>query len=133
MKTRFIYLSTLSFLFLCSAGFSQNPNLKNFINGGEFNAPHQSLSEGTVVDVVVHSPGLENNLLGDSPDRDVTVYLPPGYWENPCSYYPVIYLLHGIMGDNNTFLEGGSLNMNIKNTLDNLISENIISPVIVVT
>ena len=34
--------------------------------------------DGQLVDVVVHSPALEGNLLGDSPDRNVTIYLPPG-------------------------------------------------------
>ena len=42
-------------------------------------------AEGTLVREVVHSPALEDNLLGDSSDRQVTVYLPPGYEEHPIS------------------------------------------------
>jgi hypothetical protein len=43
-----------------------------------------------VVDTVIYSPGLENNLLGDSPERKVMVYLPPDYHDNPDNRYPVL-------------------------------------------
>ena len=33
--------------------------------------------QGQVVEEVVQSVGLEGNLLGDSPDRQISVYLPP--------------------------------------------------------
>jgi enterochelin esterase-like enzyme len=48
---------------------------------------------GTVEDVVVHGKALEGNLEGDSPDRNVTVYLPPSYAGDPARQYPVIYFL----------------------------------------
>ena len=51
--------------------------------------------KGQVVRIKVHGAGLEGNLSGDSPDRDVTVYLPPSYAKNPARRYPVVYLLHG--------------------------------------
>ena len=50
---------------------------------------------GRVTDLAVHSEALEGNLLGDSPDRSVTVYLPPSYDHTPGRRYPVIYLLGG--------------------------------------
>lgn len=50
---------------------------------------------GTYERVTVHGPSLVGNLEGDSPDRMVSVYLPPGYAKNPKSRYPVLYLLHG--------------------------------------
>ncbi len=50
---------------------------------------------GTVERIVVHGQGLEGNLEGDSPDRDVAVYLPPSYGTAPARRYPVVYLLHG--------------------------------------
>jgi S-formylglutathione hydrolase len=43
----------------------------------------------------VHGRALEGNLLGDSPDRSVTVYLPPSYFTEKTRRYPVVYLLHG--------------------------------------
>lgn len=45
--------------------------------------------------VTVHGPTLVGNLDGDSPDRQVSVYLPPGYAKNPKQRFPVVYLLHG--------------------------------------
>ena len=49
----------------------------------------------SVEQVVVHSPALEGNLEGETPDRQVIVYLPPDYRQNPDKRYPVIYILHG--------------------------------------
>jgi S-formylglutathione hydrolase FrmB len=45
--------------------------------------------------ITVHGASLEGNLEGDSPDRDVIVYLPPSYAENSARRYPVLYALHG--------------------------------------
>jgi|SRR5688572_15118403 S-formylglutathione hydrolase len=45
--------------------------------------------------VTVHGVSLVGNLEGDSPDRLVSIYLPPGYARNPQRRYPVVYLLHG--------------------------------------
>jgi len=43
----------------------------------------------------VPGPSLEGNLEGESIDRDVIVYLPPGYDKDPQRRYPVVYALHG--------------------------------------
>jgi S-formylglutathione hydrolase len=51
--------------------------------------------KGTVEHIKVHGKSLEGNLEGDSPDRDVFVYLPPSYGTNSNQRYPVVYLLHG--------------------------------------
>jgi S-formylglutathione hydrolase len=61
--------------------------------------------KGTVERVVVHGKSLEGNLEGDSPDRDVLVYLPPSYAADAARRYPVVYLLHGYGGRENTFTE----------------------------
>ncbi len=45
--------------------------------------------------IKVHGVSLEGNLEGDSPDRDVIVYLPPSYAKEPNRRYPVLYALHG--------------------------------------
>ena len=49
---------------------------------------------GTVDHVKVLGRTLEGNLSGDAAERDVMVYLPPGY-EQSKQRYPVVYLLHG--------------------------------------
>ena len=51
--------------------------------------------KGSVERIKVHGKGLEGNLSGDSPDRDVSVYLPPSYKTDKKRRYPVVYLLHG--------------------------------------
>ena len=51
--------------------------------------------KGTVEQVKVHGKSLEANLEGDSPDRDVFVYLPPSYATDTNRRYPVVYFLHG--------------------------------------
>jgi S-formylglutathione hydrolase len=50
---------------------------------------------GTVERVQLHGKSLEGNLEGDSPKRDIAVYLPPSYRANRTKRYPVVYLLHG--------------------------------------
>jgi enterochelin esterase-like enzyme len=59
----------------------------------------QPAATGTVEKITVHGKALEGNLEGDSPDRDVMVYLPPGYGASPQKRYPVVYLLHGFTDD----------------------------------
>ena len=51
--------------------------------------------KGKVERVKVRGMSLEGNLSGDSPEREVTVYLPPGYSIDPARRYPVLYMLHG--------------------------------------
>ncbi len=45
--------------------------------------------------IKVHGASLEGSLEGDSADRDVLVFLPPSYAQNPERRYPVVYALHG--------------------------------------
>lgn len=96
-----------------------------------------SVAEGTLVEVVVHSPALEGNLLEDTPDRNVTIYLPPGYNENTDELFPSVYLLHGFTG-NNTLWTGQGYpltplpELNINEIADALIEEGEIAPMIIV-
>src|SRR4029079_10368266 len=53
------------------------------------------VKKGSVEHIKVHGKALEGNLEGDSPDRDVFVYLPPSYSATSNQRYPVVYLLHG--------------------------------------
>jgi enterochelin esterase-like enzyme len=45
--------------------------------------------------IKIHGKALEGNLEGDEVDRDVIVFLPPSYAQNPTRRYPVVYALHG--------------------------------------
>lgn len=51
--------------------------------------------DGTLERVTVHGASLEGNLMGDDPNRPVSVYLPPSYDASPERRYPVVYVLHG--------------------------------------
>jgi enterochelin esterase-like enzyme len=51
--------------------------------------------KGSWEKIKVHGKSLEGNLEGDSPDRDVFVYVPPSYATSPTRRYPVLYFLHG--------------------------------------
>lgn len=55
--------------------------------------------KGTVLTDSIYSVNLVND-FGENPTRAVSVYLPPGYAYSGIRY-PVIYFLHGFMGDNN--------------------------------
>src|SRR5579883_3456846 len=59
--------------------------------------------KGTVEKIKVHGKSLEQNLEGDSPDRDVFVYLPPSCAGSPNRRYPVIYFLHGYAAKAETY------------------------------
>ena len=49
----------------------------------------------TVEHIKIHGASLEGNLEGDAVDRDVIVFLPPGYEKDKHRRYPVVYALHG--------------------------------------
>jgi enterochelin esterase-like enzyme len=51
--------------------------------------------QGSKERIKVYSHALEGNLVKDPAERDVTVYLPPSYRDDPNRRYPVIYMLHG--------------------------------------
>jgi enterochelin esterase-like enzyme len=58
-------------------------------------AGQQAPAKGTLERIAVHGRALEGNLEGDSPERPVVVYLPPGYGRDTNRRYPVLYFLHG--------------------------------------
>ena len=49
----------------------------------------------TVEHIKIHGTALEGNLEGDAVDREVIVFLPPGYAKEKSRRYPVVYSLHG--------------------------------------
>jgi len=55
----------------------------------------QLFAQGRVVEESFYSPALENNLVGDSADRKVFIYLPPSYDAQLTKRYPTLYLFHG--------------------------------------
>lgn len=60
--------------------------------------------EGRLVREKLHAAALEKTVTGESPDRNVSVYLPPSYDASPNKRYPVVYLLHGITDTDETWI-----------------------------
>jgi enterochelin esterase-like enzyme len=72
---------------------------------------------------------LENNPLNSPVERDMNIYLPPGYFEDDRKSFPIIYLLHGYslnnrmwtitwQEDQNKFLNFNALPPNIIEKID---------------
>jgi len=86
--------------------------------------------EEQIITETIRSPSLVGNLLGDSPDRPVAIYLPPSYDTEPERCYPVVYLLHGFTGDHN--YAAGLGQGNILDTMKNLLAQGRVKEMIIV-
>ncbi len=75
-----------------------------FLVWGLVVTPNVFSQEGRLVREKVHSDSLERTATKESPDRDVTIYLPPSYDTSPTKRYPVVYLLHGITDTDETWI-----------------------------
>lgn len=62
--------------------------------------------KGKLEHLTVHGPSLTANRQGNSADRAVSVYLPPGYSRESDKRYPTLYLLHGIGDDQSVWTQG---------------------------
>jgi enterochelin esterase-like enzyme len=93
-----------------------------FITNGEQSSAYkvQDVAHGTVSRTWYDSPGLKAT-------RRLTVYTPPGY-EQKKDAYPVLYLLHGVGGDEEAWISLGRT----AQILDNLIASGKAKPMIVV-
>lgn len=84
---------------------------------------HAQNNKGKVITDTIYSENLEND-FGEDPNRAVSIYIPPGYYETD-QRYPVIYFLHGFTGDNQML-------MPMKEILDFAIETHRIRPFILV-
>ena len=84
-----------------------------------FDVYRANISHGKIDTVVYNS-----KTVGIS--RKALIYTPPGY--SATKKYPVLYLLHGIGGDEKEWFNGGQPQI----ILDNLYAENKLEPMIVV-
>jgi S-formylglutathione hydrolase len=85
-------------------------------------------AQSQVVDVTVHSPGLEHNLLGDPADQNVSIYLPEAYGREPQRRFPVLYFLHGYSDP----MPRHEAAENMRATMDGLIATGAAQPFIIV-
>jgi enterochelin esterase-like enzyme len=108
-----------------------NPHLAtSFGNGGRSVLTVPGTAPWTAVNGVPHGAVTEvrfhSDVVGD--DRDFFVYTPPNYDPKRKEPYPVLYLLHGLGDDAQSWLTQGGSNF----TLDNLIAQGKAVPMIVV-
>jgi len=110
-------LCSISILFVFT-GFTIAQNIVNHAPQG-FDSLQTSIAHGILDTIYYQSKTVGTN-------RKALIYTPPGYSKD--KRYPVLYLLHGIGGDEKEWLNGGHPQI----ILDNLYSENKIEPMIVV-
>jgi enterochelin esterase-like enzyme len=103
-------------LFLCQCVVAQEA-IKQAPAG--FDAVRAAIPHGKIDSVWYPSKTVGN-------DRRMLIYTPPGYSKK--KKYPVLYLLHGIGGDEKEWLNGGSPQV----ILDNLYNDKKVEPMIVV-
>ncbi|PTN05910.1 esterase family protein [Mangrovibacterium marinum] len=84
-----------------------------------FDVARQNIAHGKIDTLVYHSETVDTN-------RRALIYTPPGYSTN--NKYPVLYLLHGIGGDEKEWFTQGQPQV----ILDNLYAEGKLIPMIVV-
>jgi enterochelin esterase-like enzyme len=103
-------------LFISSIAISQNTITPA---PAGYDVVREGIAHGTIDTIIYKSKTVGTN-------RKALVYLPPSFSKE--KNYPVLYLLHGIGGDEKEWLNGGSPQV----IFDNLYAENKIEPMIVV-
>ena len=81
------------------------------------------MAKGKVVGWSFESKVLEDNPLGDSAERVVHVYLPPGHDDTECNGLPLILLLPGFGGRGRMMLADNLWSPAIDDRMDQLIAE----------
>ena len=112
---KLLHLAGLLFFFTC---FTTAQNIEKHAPLG-FDSLRTDIPHGKIDSIYY-----ESQTVGTK--RKAMIYTPPGYSEN--KKYHVLYLLHGIGGDEKEWLNGGQPQV----ILDNLYAENKIEPMIVV-
>jgi len=114
-------MRTHIFLIIAFLAFGYNASSQNSVTPAPFgyDIVRESIPHGKIDTVVYYSKTV-------GVKRKTLVYTPPGFQKD--KKYPVLYLLHGIGGDEKEWLNGGSPQV----ILDNLYADKKIEPMIVV-
>src|SRR5580698_5292507 len=97
-----------------------------------FSQPAPATKHGAVERIKIHAKSLEGNLEGDSPDRDVLIYLPESYRANATRRYPVVYMLHGFTDNPDNWWGVKQHFINLPAVLDNAFADGTTREVMVV-
>ena len=108
-------------LFIIALAVAFQAKGQNIINHAPagYDTPRNEIKKGKVDSIVYYSKTVGTN-------RKALVYTPPSY--NKAKKFPVLYLLHGIGGDEREWMKGGQPQI----ILDNLYAENKLQPMIVI-
>jgi len=117
MKTSRFTALCLSALLAIPAVLASTPVLPELVQG--FDEVKSEIAKGTIDTITYASTTVGTN-------RRALVYTPPCY--DPAKRYPVLYLLHGIGGDEKEWFNQGRPHV----ILDNLFAQNALVPMIVV-
>ena len=101
-------------------GFNSASSSRVVVPGGLW-SPAPGIARGAVTRHFFHS-----TIAGD--DRDFWVYTPAGYDVRRMEPYPILFLLHGLGDEANSWMENGAANV----ILDNLIAQGTARPMIMV-
>ncbi len=113
---KYFIILFFAFLLTGSGAFSQNAD---DITPQGFDQVHKGIAKGKIDTISYKSETVGTN-------RKALIYTPPGYPNG--NKYPVLYLLHGIGGDEKEWLNGGAPQV----ILDNLLADGKMVPMIVV-
>ncbi len=83
--------------------------------------------QGKIVVQKILSESVKNNKGGEDPNRDISIYLPPGY-DASNQRYPTVYFLHGVNTDDKEMFQW----LGLKDLVDKAIHAGRIRPVILV-
>jgi enterochelin esterase-like enzyme len=115
-------MTALGLALLPVLGFASDPaNLPVPPTG--FDSKSSSIPHGTVTASISYPTTKYNT-------QKVTIYTPPGY--STSQKYPVVYLMHGIGGNEVSWIGQGSNEGDAANIMDYLYSKNLAKPMIVV-
>jgi S-formylglutathione hydrolase FrmB len=140
---------TYSLSFLLFAACEKDTIDVNLINEQPTELIEKKVEKSKLQNRVIESMALMNNNVGNSYERKLQIYTPPGYKKNGSEQYPVVYLLHGFPFSEKTFIDSRVWDEwmtpylftqeypdfpeeGFRLWLDNLIAEDLIEPMIVV-
>jgi S-formylglutathione hydrolase FrmB len=87
---------------------------------------------GTIRNVLHRSRVLEGNPLGDPTEREIVVYLPPEYEQDPARRFPVVHCLVGFTGTGEMMLNIDPWSPNLPQRLESVCARGLAGPMILV-
>ncbi|NNK88593.1 MAG: esterase family protein [Flavobacteriaceae bacterium] len=148
MKTLKLIMVLILALFVFS-GCENDPIDEELLNEESTELSSKKALKSKLQNKVIESVSLMGNFVGNSYERKLQVYTPPGYRKNGDHAYPVVYLLHGFPFSEKAFIDPATWDewitpylftqeypdfpeKGFRLWIDKLISEGTIEPMIIV-